>query len=534
MGRIDLTPTRRRTDPGDGAGALIDDAGVRPTLLISLALPFLVGGLGLVHGSGFMAGFNTTPLPALASLSPAVAAPRVSPPRDGRVLLVVVDGLRADFAHHLGLVAPTGAAHAACQLESVVPSYSRPAYVALSTGVPPWASGVHTNDHEGPVTLPSIWALATAAGVHTHLLADGTDWWIDLFPGGFERIDMVPKERFDAFFDTLPPPPPGALVLLHLVAADDAAHDLGTGPAYVAEIRRAGAKIRRLLDRLDPTRDTLFVTADHGHIDRGGHGGTEPEVLAVPFIGFGAGITPFPGDAADPWCGSILDVPVAIAARLGLAPPTAGLGSLPPIVLPAHEDFSAALAAQSVAVHDALGPAGPNPVMQGRARPLSLRGLALALGAWLMVAFALARLLVVGGAARSLASALALPLAGVASYALFEPTVSLSAVWLERPWTLHLGLIAGAASALASLFVHARHAPHEALALMSLGAALPPLLALGAHGSLSAGPVLGDPHAAFALAAADLFAGAALAVALLASCLASLDDRRRGRHKVWV
>jgi len=502
---------------------------------MSLALPLVVGGLGLAHGLGFMAGFNTTPLPALASLSPARGASGAATTRtDGRVIVVVVDGLRADFAHHLGLAAPPGTPHATCQLESVVPSYSRPAYVALSTGVPPWASGVHTNDHTGPTALPSIWSAATSAGVHTHLLADGTHWWVDLFPGTFGRADVVPKQRFDAFWDALPAPPPGALVLVHLVAADDAAHDLGTGPAHVAEIRRAGDKIQRLLDRLEPARDTLFVTADHGHIDRGGHGGPEPEVLAVPFIAFGAGVVPAPGDARDPWCGSILDVPVAVAARLGLAPPAAGMGSLPPIVVPAHEAFSAALSAQSVAVHDALGPAGPDAVLQGRARPLSLKGLALALGAWLALAFAITRLLVVGGLARSLVSALALPLVFVATYALFEPTVSLSAVWLEDPWTLRLGLLAGASAALAAFVVFSRHAPHEALALMSLGAALPLLVALGAHASLAAGPVLGDPHAAFALLAADLFAAVALAVALLAALIAHLRDRARGRHKVWV
>jgi len=34
----------------------------------------------------------------------------------------------------------------------------------------------------------------------------------------------------------------------------------------------------------------IVVTADHGHTGRGGHGGVEPEVLAVPLVMAGAGV----------------------------------------------------------------------------------------------------------------------------------------------------------------------------------------------------------------------------------------------------
>ena len=365
---------------------------------------------------------------------------------------------------------------------------------------------------------------------------DGVDAMVHLAgapdPRDFEEMDIVPKGRFDAFWDAMPPPVPGSLTLIHIVAADDAAHDFGTGAAYVAEIERAGQKVQRLVDRLDPARDTLFVTADHGHLDRGGHGGTEPDVLAVPLIAFGAGITPAPGAVAEPWCGSILDLPVTLAARLGVAPPAASMGGLLPIAVPRAEGFNAALVAQSTAVHDALGPAGPSAIALGRARPLSLKGGGIGFLAWLALTLLLGRT-VVGTLARSLSSALVLPLVFVVAYALLEPTVSLSAVWLEDPWTLRLGAIAAAAATLASLVVFARHAPAESVRLLSLGGALPVLVALGAHASIAAGPVLGDPHAAFAVVAADLFAAAALAVVLLAALVAWLRDRSRGRAKVW-
>jgi hypothetical protein len=64
------------------------------------------------------------------------------------------------------------------------------------------------------------------------------------------------------------------------------------------------------------------ITADHGHTGRGGHGGLEPEVLAVPLILAGAGVKPgaTAGDA------HLIDIAPTVSALLGIPAPGHGLG----------------------------------------------------------------------------------------------------------------------------------------------------------------------------------------------------------------
>lgn len=505
-----------------------------PTI-VAFVLALAVGGLCLLHGLGFMDGFNTAPLPALVELAKRTPpVERVLDKTTGNVFLVVVDGMRADFADRLALKAPADVPMSTCQIEALLPSFSRPAYVALLTGVPPWASGVHTNDHEGAVALPSVFAAAQRAGVLTHVWADGTDWWTSLFPKDFDRVTILPKADFEREWGAMHRPPRGAgvLVLFHIVAADDAAHDFGTGADYEVALAAAGEKIQRLIESLGP-EDTLFVTADHGHIARGGHGGPEPEVMAIPFIAFGAGVVPFQG-GEHAWCGSLVDVPATVAARLGISPPATSFGSVLPIVKPRGDAFGARLAAQSLAVHDALGSAAIDATAQGRARAGSLRGALLAGLLWIVLALVVARLLVVGHALTSLITALAPTALLVLAYLLVEPTLSLSAVWLKGPWTMRMAAIAGAVAVVSCLFAYRRHAPGEALALLTVGALLPWLAVVMMHGSTSAGPTLGEPHAAFAIVVADLFAAVSCVVALLAAGVGILRDRSRARAKVWV
>jgi len=65
------------------------------------------------------------------------------------------------------------------------------------------------------------------------------------------------------------------------------------------------------------------VTADHGHVDEGGHGGAEPEVLSVPLVLAGRGIRRGArGEARQE------DVAATLAFMLGLPLPGAGSGRI--------------------------------------------------------------------------------------------------------------------------------------------------------------------------------------------------------------
>ena len=94
-----------------------------------------------------------------------------------------------------------------------------------------------------------------------------------------------------------------ALVMIELHAVDESGHGWGGASD---EYRRAAAgaddAIRELRVRPSTSsRDTLVVTADHGHVGIGGHGGPEDEVLHVPLVLAGAGVRAGARGAAGRW-----------------------------------------------------------------------------------------------------------------------------------------------------------------------------------------------------------------------------------------
>ena len=98
--------------------------------------------------------------------------------------------------------------------------------------------------------------------------------------------------------------------------------------------------LARVLGKVDLDQDAIVVVADHGHTKKGGHGGTEPEVLGVPLIFAGAGIDRA-GTATD---ARLIDVAPTISALLGIAAPGHGLGTtLTHVLRLAAWAFSAAL-----------------------------------------------------------------------------------------------------------------------------------------------------------------------------------------------
>jgi arylsulfatase A-like enzyme len=85
---------------------------------------------------------------------------------------------------------------------------------------------------------------------------------------------------------------------IYLGGVDTAGHVTGVGGAYRAAVRAADQRVGRLLaavrSRLSYEREnwTIVVVTDHGHLDRGGHGGREPEVATAWAAAAGPGIRP--------------------------------------------------------------------------------------------------------------------------------------------------------------------------------------------------------------------------------------------------
>jgi hypothetical protein len=348
---------------------------------VAAALTLLVlGGVGAVQagmaGASFMYDLEQVE-PALARHPPAIQDP-ATPRLARRVFLVVIDGLRLDRSYELPFLDELRRRGVDSEATAHYPTWSRPNYVAILTGVPPHASGVRTNHHVTPVQLDSLMDRARAAGLR---VATATDY--DVLPRLFLRrqghgpppaLDELDPQAAGAsaepgapgaeaapdldsleqpaalpgirapdadlaspFDDARYAPWPGGfseaggalaagradLVILLVGAVDAAGHAHGgNSPQYREAAVIADRAVARVLAHVDLSRDAVVVTADHGHTGRGGHGGVEPEVLAVPLIAAGAGIRPG-ATAVD---ARLIDLAPTVAALLGLPAPGHGLG----------------------------------------------------------------------------------------------------------------------------------------------------------------------------------------------------------------
>ncbi len=284
--------------------------------------------------------------PAIARSRPAIVDPR-TPRLSQRVILVMVDGLRLDHSRQAGFdaVRTLGVDAAA---GSHYPTVSRPNYITLLTGTPPIASGIRHNRVRTPLRLDSIMTRAKAAGLRVTTASD-----IGNIPplfittpvtelGSLEHPQVgdliTPAAGYAWPFDEVRKAEslagleqslatvlarPSDLVIVLAGDVDRAGHAYGAASAQYREAAVAvGAAIGRLVTQLDLTKDTLIITADHGHVDRGGHGGREPEALAVPLLIAGAGIVP----GAQAPTARLVDVAPTISALLGIPAPGHGYG----------------------------------------------------------------------------------------------------------------------------------------------------------------------------------------------------------------
>lgn len=328
----------------------------------------MLGGIGAVKaglaGADFM--FDLEQPPALATVAPALPDPH-TPRLARRVFLVIIDGLRLDKSFQLPFLDELRRRGVDTEAQSHYPTWSRPNYVSILTGVPPEASGVRTNHHSTPVELDSLMDRVRAAGLK---VATATDY--DVLPRLFLRPRMAATTEVarddgddgqldELDFDSMEQPLPAAgvrapdanlespfddaryapwpggfseagaavatgdaeLVVLLIGAVDAAGHARGgDSPEYRAAAEIADHALARALGHVDLSQDAVVITADHGHTGRGGHGGIEPEVLTVPLVLAGAGVKP--QAAADD--GHLIDIAPTVATLLGIPAPGHGLG----------------------------------------------------------------------------------------------------------------------------------------------------------------------------------------------------------------
>jgi hypothetical protein len=325
---------------------------------VAAALALVVlGAVGAVRaglaGAHFMFDLEQT-TPALAKVAPTLPDPG-TPRLARRVYVVIIDGLRFDKSYELPFLDELRRRGVDTWAQSHYPTWSRPNYVSILTGVPPRASGVRTNHHSTPVELDSLMDRARAAGLQ---VASATDY--DVLPRLFlrPRDQSHPEELEDLDIDAMEDPfsaeavrapdaplvspfddaryapwpggfpeagaaVNGDLVIMLVGAVDAAGHAHGgDSPEYRQAAEIADRALARALAKIDLSQDAVVITADHGHTGRGGHGGLEPEVLTVPLILAGAGVKPG-ATAVD---AHLIDIAPTVSALLGIPAPGHGLG----------------------------------------------------------------------------------------------------------------------------------------------------------------------------------------------------------------
>jgi len=257
-------------------------------------------------------------------------------PSSRQVVLVLVDGLALRGSRGLPFLGELRARGADYDCRVGEPSLSLPGRAVMLSGAWQEVNGQPTNYEPRPLGVEHAFAVARRRGLVTALAAGAGG--LRLFAPAIARPVVYANEpetgpfatyeaaqrrqaqQGEALLKELHGQP--ALVMIELHAVDESGHGWG---AASDEYRRAAAQaddaIRGFASAIDLDRDTLVVTADHGHVGIGGHGGPEEEVLHVPLVLAGAGIR-----AGARGLARQVDVAPTLSTLLGLAIPASNQG----------------------------------------------------------------------------------------------------------------------------------------------------------------------------------------------------------------
>ena len=293
----------------------------------------------------------------LAGNPPAPGAASGSP-LTRRVVFVLIDGLRkdtADDAAVMPFLAELRAKGASATVQSRAPSFSAPSYTVIFSGAwPDISDGPAVNldyDEYWTWTQDNLFSAVNRAGGRTAI--SGYHWFEKLVPqDAVNDRFYTPGEDAAADREVVDAALPwlrdaqDQLVLIHLDQVDYAGHHEGgpAGPNWNAAARRADDLLREIVGTLDLAQDTVLVTSDHGHLDRGGHGGHEAILLREPLVLAGAGVKPGALNGA----AQQVDLAPTVATLLGVNIPASSVGgALIPML--------AMTPAQAEATNDAVG-----------------------------------------------------------------------------------------------------------------------------------------------------------------------------------
>lgn len=299
----------------------------------------------LITGGGTGIGAAVARLLARSGWQVAILGRRAAWQVTAHVLVIGVDGTRYDALGpgetpaiwSLGTLAPV-------MIDEGTHSWSGPCWGTIATGVPMALHNVVGNDLTGHqlASYPDFLTVATRAGLSTFLAVSG---WPPLAveqDGGpmfaeVSRREFVPvaveyevaewdaaDEAICSLAESVIRADGPRVSFVYLGAVDINGHMGGVDAAYHAAVRAADERVGRLVAAVRSRAAgsgsgsgpgsgedwTIVVVTDHGHVDEGGHGGREPEVLTAWASVSGSGAKPV---------ASQRDIAPLVLAAVGLA-----------------------------------------------------------------------------------------------------------------------------------------------------------------------------------------------------------------------
>jgi hypothetical protein len=216
-----------------------------------------------------------------------------------QVVIILQDGLRVDVSTELETWNALRAQGADLTVRTGQPSLSIPSFSVINTGAYQEISGVTTNWYESPIPpLDSVYCEAQRKGLTTAMVqeAEGTKLFapcldLPIFPKVPDdrraADDIILREGLVALQEE------PNLLWIHFSGSDWSGHHYGgTSEEYRVFAREIDTRIAEIAEAMDLDSSVLILHADHGHIDTGGHGGWEEEVVRTPLVFAGEGIEP--------------------------------------------------------------------------------------------------------------------------------------------------------------------------------------------------------------------------------------------------
>jgi hypothetical protein len=240
-------------------------------------------------------------------------------------VIFVLDGVRADIFYKTpkSFIGSLSWANWTNVQVNTLTSVSKVGYSTIASGANSSESQVISNDYPDTVLFKGDSLFNDTIRNHGNTSVVGSDWWRDFFQPwlnwsvtydssaiGLPTTSMnstnggaLVNTTFPIYYDSLVAQNAVTIVqknkptfmVVHFSLTDEYAHESGSiGPLYANAIKNEDTYIQQIYNEYNTAGilgSTLFVvTADHGHVDVGGHGGTEPEVLHVPLIMRGPGV----------------------------------------------------------------------------------------------------------------------------------------------------------------------------------------------------------------------------------------------------